>query len=505
MMLKYVDYVLDRVTMYKLVLYYVIAIVVMALLLSVFGVIPYTVLGILESTSVLLAVCAVTNIVFSKVFEAPTNIESTYITALILVCILPPVQTYHDLPLLFWAAVLAMASKYILAIRNKHIFNPAAIAVVLTSPWLNQSATWWVGTAAMIPVVLIGGLLMVRKMRRYDLVFYYFLASIIGVGVFSIVGHHDLFNSFTELATRSPLLFFAFVMLTEPLTSPPTKFLQGVYGALIGILSVPQVHFGTLYFTPELALVVGNIFAYLASPKVKERLLLVKNTYLTPDVIEFVFQPARRFAFSPGQYMEFTLPHGRTDSRGNRRYFTVSSSPTEEQVMLGVKFYPNGSTFKQQLQTLAPSQTLMTGQLAGDFTLPKDPKKKLVFIAGGIGITPFRSMLKYLADTNEQRSVVLMYANKGPQDVVYQDVFDEAIAKIGLKLVHIFSVSMPKGWEGRTGTVNAQIIAEEVPDFAERIFYISGPHPMVAGVESTLLQMGVKPTQIKKDFFPGLT
>lgn len=490
--------------MYRLALYYLIAILLVAVGLSALGILPYTALGILASTAAMLAICFVTNVIFSVVFDAPTNIESFYITALILVCILPPIQSVHDLPLLGWAALLSMASKYILAIRNKHVFNPAAIAVVLTAFWLHYSATWWIGTAWMLPIIVIGGLLMIRKMRHYDLVFYFFLASFVTVGLFSIATGNNLGTAFTQLVVRSPLFFFGFVMLTEPLTSPPTKFLQALYGGLIGILFAPQTHLGSLYFTPELALVIGNVFSYLISPKIKERLLLTKSQPLSPDIIEFDFKPARPFSFLPGQYMEFTLPHVQSDSRGNRRYFTLASSPTEQEVKLGVKFYPDSSSFKKSMATLSQGQTLMTGQLAGDFTLPANPQEKLVFIAGGIGITPFRSMLKYLIDTNEQRDVTLLYSNKGPQDIVYKDVFDQAELQLNTKVIYSFTATMPQGWTGRTGRINEAMITEDIPDFAACLFYISGPQAMVASTETVLHKVGVKPSQIKKDFFPGL-
>ena len=138
------------------------------------------------------------------------------------------------------------------------------------------------------------------------------------------------------------------------------------------------------------------------------------------------------------------------------------------------------------------------------YFLPKRSQEKLVFIAGGIGITPFRSMLKYLVDTNERRDVGLVYMNKGPEDIVYRDVFDQAGEKLGIRTVYTFTETMPQGWTGRTGKVNDTMLQEEFPDFAERTFYVSGPHPMVAGVEATLLKMGVRRNRIKKDFFPGL-
>ncbi|MBU6389575.1 RnfABCDGE type electron transport complex subunit D [Patescibacteria group bacterium] len=504
-MLSYIDYILDRITMYRVILYYLIGILIVAAVLGSFNLLPYSPLEIAGATAVLVIVSGGANYLFSKVYNAPTNLESAYITALILACILPPVHSVHDLPLLVWAAGLAMASKYILAIRNKHLFNPAAIAVLLTAFWLNLSATWWVGTPAMLPVVLIGGILMIRKLRRYDMVFSFFAAALVTSGVLTILAGNDLFTVLQELILRSPLLFFAFVMLTEPLTSPPTNFKQILFGGLVGILFAPQIHFGSLYFTPEMALVIGNLFSYVISPKVKERLVLAGAANLTPDIVEFSFRPSRPFRFRPGQYMEFTLPHAGIDSRGNRRYFTLASSPTEESLRLGIKFYPNSSSFKRNLIALQPNQWLMAGQLAGDFTLPDNPEEKLVFIAGGIGVTPFRSMLKYLTDTGARRTVTLLYMNKSAEEIAYADIFHEAQAKTGARIVYTLTDTAPPGWSGRIGRIDERMVREEVPDFADRTFYISGPHAMVVGIEQTLRNLGVGANRIKKDFFPGLT
>ena len=489
-----IDHWLDRITMYRLILYYLVAILAVAVGLASFGQLSYSPAGILESAVILLGICAISNLIFAKVFRAATNIESTYVTALILACILPPVHSVQDLPLLVWAAVLAIASKYVLAIRNKHVFNPAAIAVVLTAFWLNESAIWWVGTGLMAPVVIVGGLLMVRKLRRYDLVLSFFLTSLLISVTYSLTAGSDLLTSLSQLALRSPLFFFAFVMLTEPLTSPPTKSLQTYYGGLVGILAAPQVHFGSLYLTPELALVIGNLFSYAVSPKIKERLELLRHQEVATGVTEFEFQPKHRFAYAPGQYMEFTLPHGRSDSRGVRRYFTIASSPTEETVKLGVKFYESGSSFKRALALLTPNQSVMVGQLAGDFTLPKNSAEKLVFIAGGIGVTPFRSMLKYLSDKQEMRNITLIYVNKQPEDVAYREVFETTP---GLKTVYVYTAA-------GQGRLSEAMIQEEVPDLKERTAYVSGPQAMVTATDRILQNLGVSRSRIKKDFFPGL-
>src|SRR6185312_15985443 len=143
--MKYIDTLLDSLTMYRVVLYYLILLLGVAFIFCFLGILPYNPLLLLVSVLFLVAVSWVTNKIFAYVFHAPANVESVYISALILALILSPIKSIADLPLLFWAAVLAMASKYILAINKKHIFNPVAVAVVLTAFGFNGSASWWVG------------------------------------------------------------------------------------------------------------------------------------------------------------------------------------------------------------------------------------------------------------------------------------------------------------------------------------------------------------------------
>lgn len=503
-MFSFIDNFLDQITMYRLVLYELIGLLVVAVVFGFLNILPYSAGGILFSVGCLLFVSLVANAVFSYVYKAPTNSDSAYITALILALIITPFRTIHDLPMLGWAATLAMASKYIFAIKKKHIFNPVAIAVVLTAFVLNDSASWWVGTTAMTPFVIIFGLLTIRKIQREDMLFTFFLVALVTEGIFTLLHSGDIYTTINAIIFRSSLLFFGFVMLTEPLTTPPTKQLQIAYGALVGFLFSPHIHVGSLYSTPELALIVGNVFSYLVSPKHKLYLHVQQKLQYGIDIIDFVFKPTEKFNFIPGQYLEWTLPHRGVDSRGNRRYFTIASSPTEQSLHLGVKFYPQGSSFKKALAAIDTNTPIMAGQLAGDFTLPENPEQKLVFIAGGIGITPFRSMIKYCIDANQPRPIVLLYANKLFSEIAYADVFEEA-RSIGIKTVYTLTDTqqIPAHWQGKTGRISSEMIKEEIPDYRERIFYLSGPHQMVTGFEATLKNMGIPSSRIKKDFFPG--
>jgi len=505
-MIRRVDNLLNRITIYRLALYYLIFLLAVAVTFASTGVLPYDPYALLFTIGVEIAVCGITNAIFSRTFGVPANAESASISALILALIITPVQSNHDIWFLVWAGVLAMASKYILAVQHKHLFNPAAFAVALTYLAINQSASWWVGNGPMLPFVVLGGILVVARIRRFDLVASFLLAALAAVLGFSIFNWENIIAGLQQTLVFSPLLFFAFVILTEPLTTPPTRRLQIWYGALVGVLFVPQFHIGTFYTTPELAILIGNLLSFIVSPKATRILRVQEKVQLAPDVYDFVFAPTRKFAFAPGQYMEWTLGHAAPDTRGNRRYFTLASSPTENNLRLGVKFYRNTSSFKHALLSMDAHSEIVAAQLAGDFVLPDDPNQPCVFIAGGIGITPFRSMLKYLIDTRQPRPIVLFYANKTVDEIVYQDVLDRAERELGIKTIYTITDTrrLPATWQGRVGYIGPQLIKDEVPDYLNCMYYLSGPPGMIGAFKQMLAELDVARNQIKTDLFAGL-
>lgn len=488
---KPVDNLLNRITMYRLVLYLLIGISLISLVISSFHLLPFGPIAFLFSLSFILFISKYSNDLFARIFQAPViNTESVYITGLILALIISPPSSFNDLPFLFWAALLATASKYILCLGHKHLFNPAAIAVVLTAVGFGASASWWIGNPYLALPVAVSSLLIIRKIHRQDLILsFLFTVIILSLGFGMIKGSNPL-TILNILFLHSSLLFFTGFMLTEPLTSPTTNDLQFIFGTIVGFLFVPQVHFGSLYFSPEQALIIGNIFAYFSGSKHKLILTLKEKIRLTPDIYDFVFSANQKLNYLPGQYLEWTLDHPKPDQRGNRRYLTIASSPTEKDLRIGIKIQENGSSFKKALLSLDKSPVIAS-QLAGNFTLPSDHNGKYVFIAGGIGITPFRSMIKYLTDTQIKMDVVLLYVNKTNSEAVYRDVFDKANIKT------IYYETDISGHFDKTS------FPKLIPDYRERSFYISGPHGLVSGTTDLLKTMGIKSDHLKTDYFPG--
>jgi len=501
-MIRAVDRFLDHLTMYRLVLYYLTALLGTAFAFGFVNLVPHDPVALVFTTALALATCWMTNKAFALVFEVPANNESFYITALILALILDPVAVtdLKGIAAVTFASVWAISSKFIFAVGRKHLFNPAALGVALSALLLDKPATWWVGgNPWLLPLVLVGGILIVRKLRRLDLVATFVVVAL--VTVLATTEPLQYGEALKETLSSSPLLFFAFVMLTEPLTAPTTRWPRFAFAAIVGFLFAPNVHIGSFYLTPELALLAGNLFAYAAGPKGHFVLTLERIERSAVDSYDFIFSSPRKLAFQAGQYLEWTLGLNRSDNRGNRRYFTIASAPTEETVRLGVKFYRQSSAFKRELMTMKPGSRIHAAQLAGNFTLPARRETKIAFLAGGIGITPFRSMLQYMLDRGERRPIVILYGTEGQQDIAYRDVLGAARRYLGIRTIHAVARGAERGQY--PGYIDERLIRLAVPDYLERTFYISGPQAMVKVLRQKLRAMGIRRSRIKVDYFPG--
>ncbi len=505
MILEKLDGLLDRLTMYKLLLYYLIGLLGVAIALCVTGQLHSTPFDIAGSAIFLVLVCWTTNQIFSQFLQIPANGDSTHITALILALIITPGLTQDNILFMLMAGVLAISSKYLITIKGKHLFNPAAFAVLLTAYAANHTASWWVGNLYMAPFVIIGGLLLMRRIRRTSMVSVFFATSLIASAVYALIAQASVSHTIHAMIFESAMLFMGFVMLTEPQTSPGTKQNELRYSVLTGLLFSPRIHLGSIFSTPELVLCIGNIYAFLVNPQVKLMPKFNQKIQITPDTYEFQFDPGKKFNFKPGQYMEFTLPHEGTDLRGQRRYFTIASAPTESTLRIGVKFYPNSSSFKKSLFWFNKQTLLSATNLGGDFTLPKNKQQRLVFIAGGIGVTPYRSMIKYMLDFGEKRPVTLLYSANTAADIAYMDIFEQARAQLGIDVFYNLTVPNTPLPDARyqAGVITPELLKKQVPEFQNALFYVSGPHGMVVAIEKALSQFGVPRRNIKTDFFSG--
>jgi ferredoxin-NADP reductase len=192
----------------------------------------------------------------------------------------------------------------------------------------------------------------------------------------------------------------------------------------------------------------------------------------------------------------------RTDIRGNRRTFSIATAPGEDEIHIATKFSAKSSSYKQTLLDLSPGDLIMAGQLAGDFVMPQDPSKKLVFIAGGIGITPFVSMVRTIIKTKQKRDIVLLYLISAPGEYCYQRLWQVA-TRFGIRVIPIVSDKNDKSWKGRSGYLTEAILKAETPDYEKRRYYISGPPGLVENYTKLLRSFGISYNQIVTDHFSG--
>ncbi len=223
------------------------------------------------------------------------------------------------------------------------------------------------------------------------------------------------------------------------------------------------------------------------------KLKLAAKKKESPGVESFIFTPEKPLAWKAGQFLHYVLNHSPTDDRGSDRWFTIASAPFERHVMITTRIADTkGSTFKKTLKALKVGDTIEVSDLDGDFVV-SDARKDYVFIAGGIGITPFRSILKQAEYDGKKLRVRLLYANR-KHVAAYKKEFD-AMAKRNpnLKIHYLFHPQL----------IDRQTVQELVPDVKQPFFYVSGPEPMVESVGKMLHQIGVPKKHLKQDWFPG--
>ncbi|HVA10585.1 MAG TPA: FAD-dependent oxidoreductase [Candidatus Dormibacteraeota bacterium] len=219
------------------------------------------------------------------------------------------------------------------------------------------------------------------------------------------------------------------------------------------------------------------------------------------NITTFYFKPEATLKYTAGQYIELSLPHAHPDNRGQKRWFTLSSSPSDPLLSITTKFTADGgSTFKKTLRQLQPGNIVSMIGPMGDFVLPKLLQTPLVFVAGGIGITPFHSMLSWLAANNEERPITMLYGVGGEDEIVFQDTLDKAHQH-----VTVVVANPSPAWGGERGRITSELIMGIGQPSEDSLVYVSGPEPMTESLSKDLMHSGLNKQQLVVDAFPNYT
>src|ERR1051326_5558847 len=233
--------------------------------------------------------------------------------------------------------------------------------------------------------------------------------------------------------------------------------------------------------------------------KLKNRETLAEGTmgfYLT--------KPAD-FQFKAGQYMDITLiDPPETDAEGNIRSLSIASAPEEEQLLFATRM--RDTAFKRYLRSAPIDTEIKLEGPMGFFTLHNNPSKPAVFLAGGIGITPFSSIIHHAAKARLSHHLYLFYSNRRPEDAAFMDVLGE-LEKQNPNYKFIPSISeMAKSarpWKGETGFINREMLERHLPALQGPIYYVAGPPAMVTAMRQMLSAAGVDEDDIRTEEFAG--
>jgi ferredoxin-NADP reductase len=236
-----------------------------------------------------------------------------------------------------------------------------------------------------------------------------------------------------------------------------------------------------------------------------EKLLRLRDSIAeTVEVRTFRFdRPEWGLEWKAGQNLVITIP-GLADPRGPTRPFTISSSPTEGGVV-AVSTIIRDSPFKRHLTGMVPGDTVEFEALEGEFVL--EPGRPAIMIAGGIGVTPFRSMLSFAADTHLEKPLVLVYSSKTPQDIVFRtELEDFARRNHAIRIMH--TITRPEQarepWVGRTGRINSELLREAIRGVRHPLVYVAGPPGLVRENRRLLdEEIHISEKDIRTDEFDG--
>ncbi len=491
---------LGRVSMYRLAFLALAALAAIAFLLSFVGLVGPTWLQLLVTLAVLVVVCVGVDAAAQSILKLPWRIESSLITAQILLFVLRPTVDVVALGGVAIAAAVASLSKYVLVWRGRHIFNPAATgAAVLTLlslavPALGSSA-WWVGTPALAGPVIVLGLAVLWRTEKIRMIALFLVIAVAVALVRTTIQYQsagisvDVLDVFWQILWSSPFLFLGAFMLSEPLTMPPRRWQQFTVAAVVGVLAGWPIDLGVISLGQERALLIGNIVAFAFALRTAVRLTLESRSDLTPTVRELTFRAHSRLFFVPGQYLELEVPHRHPDARGTRREFSIASAP-EDLPLLRVAFREGAATapqssYKRALAEVTTGSGLAVTGVWGDFLLPRR-SAPILMVAAGIGITPFISQLRHARLAGDERDVVLVYVASEASELPFRGELEASGARV-VVFTRDQPAGLPSQWTWASGVrLDADGLLREVPDIASRHAYISGPAALIADLAPAL-------------------
>lgn len=208
----------------------------------------------------------------------------------------------------------------------------------------------------------------------------------------------------------------------------------------------------------------------------------------THDVKTFVLELDSEIPFTAGQHCLVSLVD-REGLSGETRPFTFASSPDAEDVEITVK---RAGAFTTAMHDLSVNDRLkLKGPLGKKLQFDESIQEDVVFLTGGSGITPFMSAIRYAVAKSLPNAITLMYSNKTPGDIIFRDELDRLGRRENVTVYHTLTADVPAGWNGLTGRIDADMIADRIEERREKIWYVCGPPPMVEALERTLEEMEI--------------
>lgn len=236
-----------------------------------------------------------------------------------------------------------------------------------------------------------------------------------------------------------------------------------------------------------------------------ETIRLMKRKKVAEGTMAFYFDRPPEFDFRAGQAIDVTLiDPPETDPEGNVRTFTLASAPFEQHLMVATRM--RDTAFKRVLRDAPLGLEVKVDGPTGSFNLHKNATKPAVFLAGGIGVTPFLSIVRQASKDGERRRLDLFYSNRRPEDAAFLEDLDAAArSHEGLHVVPTMTrmETSTRPWAGETGPIDRAMLLRHIPALQGPIYYVAGPPAMVAAMRQMLISAGVDEDDIRTEEFAG--